>query len=369
MESAKLQDERILYLLNSLSQETKSKLLRSLEKQNSPPFILLPRIFFTSNSNERKCFKYSLAQDKYLPCESKIPETYDKLFPIGIDKYLYREEEKEGERKFYLVEGRKKKLVLSGVETLYTIQNGNYFVVYQGDETDWQLLDSNFEPVKAFEPESYYVTSSERYLVLERFGESLIIYDMKTDETITVEMNQDVSSALLSGDLLVIGFTGVPPYYVMTVDISKIDRNPSKPQLLQHLGEAILNTEKPVYVQKVSKDLILSHETSEPNILGRLEGEALFKVQEIKKFSTPSRVCDNLFIFPTSHELWRVKEVRGDAKAFLFAEFVLQEYFPEYLYPTPQDIREVSGTLEIPVPNEVRDLIVSFCAELIDPDK
>lgn len=366
------QDQRILYLLSSLSHDKKGKLLKSLEKQNSPPFVLLPRIFLTSNANERKLFKYSLSQDKYIQIENRIPATYDKLFPLGIDRYLYREEEQEGRREFYLVEGRKKRLVLTGVETLHTIQNGYYFAVYQGDEGKWQLLDSNFELVEAFEPESYYITSNERYLVLERAHESLIIYDMETEETLTLSTDGTVSSAFLIVDRLMMVLTTVArEHIVMFIDLDTLHRTGTETVGdLYSLRNTLLSTSsRSISIEKVSRDLMLSHEAS-LTILWRFENGNLTQLQEIReREGYPSRVCDNLFIFARTRRLWRVRGGGESERASLFANFGFEEDFFEYLYPTREDVREVSKTLQMQVPNEVKELIVGFCAELIDPDE
>jgi hypothetical protein len=113
-------------------------------------------------------------------------------------------------------------------------------------------------------------------------------------------------------------------------------------------------------IVKISDTLILTIGESDIVTLWGFDGDKLVKLQDMIG-KTPKRICDNLFLFEDSLEVWRVH----NGRAYLLDVLKDKETYTAFLYPTLQEVREVSKTLEIPVPVEICDIIVGFCAERI----
>jgi hypothetical protein len=382
----KVFESRLLLLVNSLPKERANELMKSLMGEARHPFRLYPSLLFISREKEgeKKCFKYSLTRDRYVPCPLKITEPHADLIPLGPDKYLLL----LGNGSLFLIEGTKRKLVRENVGNVALLTNGSFLVNFMrtsdGDKT--LLLNSAFETLATLDGDLNHLCSNGRYLVLNNWKTSLaaaghvvggasdtsfMIFDTQNNSMKTIDLNRRITSATLFGDHLVCTMdTLLSVARLVLLDIREF---PTEGDIrVSGTGKTLMDVRGSLFVFKISENLLLIHEAVKGSSLWRFSPDgawhsrdnSLAKIQEIQG-NSPQPICDGLFIFKDTLEVWRVGE--SEDRACLIEQFT-GKHTIECLYPTREEVRDVSRMLEkegVLVPIDVCDLITTFCLEKI----
>jgi hypothetical protein len=369
-------DARLLNLANSLSDSQKTELLRYLEKlvgqagfRIYPSILLIPKEL--SMAEDSQLFRYSPSDDKYIPSKSKVVVRAAQIAGVGFGRYVLQEKDK-----LFLVKRGNKRIVLQDVREFNLLPNGYYFVIFKDkkspDEQRRELMNSQFRRVTVFDGEFSYLCSSERYLVLERkknqIDVSLDIYNMKNKTWKVIETSRSFNDAVVMGEFLVVSSVTGHLKNVIAIDITKLpERIAGNSDEFQGMSKSLLQSRALFYFTKVTDKLILVLEQLKSAVLYRFNGletaeprKTMTKIQELKG-TTASRICDNLFIFRDSLEVWRVKGER----AYLLETFEPKDMYSEFLYPTREEVREISKTFKMPIPLEIADIVIEFCVEKI----
>src|SRR5579883_2033663 len=243
--TSKVFESRVLRLINLLPKEKVERFLEFLVGETSPPFRLYPTLILPSRG-EKKCFRYSLEQDGYIPSEQEVTETYSDLVSLGPEKYLIldrdgklfqidRSERKlipKEDGKLFQIDRSERKLILEEVEKVVPLPNGYFFVKFvKKRHPSAVLLDGEFRTLKTFTDDLRRLCSDRSHLVLTKFDgllsikkTQLIFLNMKSGELLTVDLNLAVESAVILGDHLVCTSEDIPALisHLTAIDIRQL---------------------------------------------------------------------------------------------------------------------------------------------------
>lgn len=374
-----------------------SSLNYKMESDSSKRVLrIYPRILF-SNGKESKIFRYSFQQDKYLSSQIRQGGVLERsegdlrlgwtgycqsVFPVGVEKYFVRDQWNS-----WLLERDKVILGLRGAHEIKALPNGNFFINFGttilGFSKTSALLDSSFQTLETFE-NCGYLCSDKRFLVLKKDkagyawgglgpGLGILIYDMHTrklKEVIKLSCLH-TTAALLRTSSCPSGVRHPSGDSCLTY-VDKEER--TSYFFLYNISTSekweVGRTEDFFNIQGISDKVVFTESRKESMLWFPISYPTLPLrcLQEVYKRNI-TRICDGMFIC-NDNTVFRMENSKSGThpEAVQFDKLETNANLKGFLYPTREEVREISKLLEsagVPVPIDIIDEILLFCVERI----